>query len=204
MRMISRPRTVAVVLLAAVLGLGYGVARFFGAAPGWGPLTDPGSQASDAGYTGGSSSGPIGEYHSGMLSLVNFSRVSATLDSVSLDHATPGLTLVAAHVVDRDPRCNPVVAPWMEPGPPADSDCIHPLKGFSIPPQSGWHMTPAEFDVDHAAWPILLVLRIEHSGTFSFRGIDVHYHVGPFNYTSTYKLGQTVCTPAGTRCSYSG
>jgi hypothetical protein len=49
-----------------------------------------------------------------------------------------------------------------------------------------------------------MVFRVASPGTYGFRGIDVHYHFGPLHYTSTYKLGLTVCAPERARCSYDG
>jgi hypothetical protein len=63
-------------------------------------------------------------------------------------------------------------------------------------------MHPPHIVVRHLAWPVLLVFRIRQPGVFGFRGIDVHYHWGPLHYTSTYRLGLTVCAPVGTKCSY--
>jgi hypothetical protein len=195
---------VVFLVLAVVLGGGYGVLRAVGPAPGLGPLTDPGSQASDAGFTGGSDSVPVGVFSSGILDLVNFSHVSGVLDSISLDHASPGLELTSAYVIDRGLRCHRVVGWFVRPGVPALGNCAHPLNGFAITPHSGLHMRPPHIEVRHLSWPVLLVFRIRHPGTYSFRGIDVHYHFGPFHYTSTYKLGLTVCAPEAARCSYGG
>ena len=104
--------------LVVIAGAGYGVLRGLGMAPGYGPLTDPGSQASDAGYPGGSGPVHVGVISANLLDIENHSHVSGILDSITLDRLTPGLELVGAYVVNRGLRCHLIFDGFVQDGVP--------------------------------------------------------------------------------------
>ena len=186
--MATRRARVALFLASVAIGAMVVLVGFvtLGMAPWRGPLTDPGSLDPNAGFTGAG-----GWVHSGqpfrysLADVLNASRVNAIVDSVDVASPTPGLQLLATFMVDRRPGCISLLTHIFQPGVPPQSSCLQPASGWTVPAHTG----PSE------AQRMLLVFRIAGPGTYSFRGVNVHYHVGPLHFTSTYMIGMTVCAP---------
>jgi hypothetical protein len=130
-----------------------------------------------------------------VLNILNLSRVGATVDDISLANVTPGLHLVGAWVAHRGSPCfyaNAMDIVGRHASVSDISACAQPIDGFGV---------PAHTDATRSE-RVTLILRVDKPGNYSFRGIVVHYHVGPIPYQSTYQLGMSVCAPRGVACHY--
>ena len=179
-----RGRKAVLILGLAIIVVGTAVwVRSAGLDPRPGPLGDPASLQSDAGYSSAGGPMPVGRpFTYGMIWVRNSSDFSATVDGITPQGGVwpPGMRLVGVYA---DPHsCFPA---GLVRSIPIDTSCLQPLEGFATPPN-----TPKGEGVS-----ILLELQVDRPGRYSVHGFDLHYHVGPFHYSSLYMIGLGVCAP---------
>jgi len=140
--------------------------------------------------------GKTGTY--GAETLANRGREAVVLDRIAFLDRTPGLELVGPLVMHV--RTKPGV-PALATGfirqypPPHEGATLHRVAGFRISPHRSWK--------DDAE--LLIGFRAHRTGALSYRGFELHYHVGNTRYVATYPDPLTVCAPRSfslRRCSF--
>jgi hypothetical protein len=69
--------------------------------------------------------------------------------------------------------------------PPHEGATLHRVAGFRIAPHRSWR--------DDAE--LLIGFRARRAGMLSYRGFEVHYHVGKRRYVATFPDPLIVCVP---------
>ena len=130
--------------------------------------------------------GKTGTY--GAETLANHGHEDVVLDRIVFLDRAAGLEIIgplAMHV-----RTGPGV-PALATGlirqypPPHEGATLHPVAGFRISPHRSWK--------DDAE--LLIGFRAHQTGVLSYRGFELHYHVGDTRYVATYPDPLTVCAP---------
>ena len=147
-----------------------------------GPLRDPGAPATSIGF--GVDPGRAFQY--ALVRLTNHGSGPATLSGIHLVHASPGLGLVGAYVMD-SAASRGVLADSPRFAPAALA--LLPLRGATIAPAHG----PQD------SLLLVLGLRVVAPGDYGFRGIAIDYRVRGSAYRVTYPSWLRVCAPRRVR-----
>jgi hypothetical protein len=163
-----------VATVAVIAGV---VGNFLGMLPWRGPLS-----TGDARFNGVSTSfeveaGSPAAYP--LLFLSNPSRVGVVLDSVQPVDATPGVHVKDAWLFVDTPRCHRLAPAFPNDVP---QECRTPMAGYRLPGHQ----------YNGAGTRVIVVLEPMQPGTYRTSGFDVHYHVGPIHYTTTFADGYVV------------
>jgi hypothetical protein len=118
-----------------------------------------------------------------LLSVSDSSRIGVVLDSVELVDATPGVRVKDAWLFVDTPRCHRL-APNFPAGVP--QECRTPMEGYPLPGHQ----------YGSTGTRVIVVLEAREPGTYRASGFDVHYHVGPIHYTTTFGDGYVIETSA--------
>ena len=130
--------------------------------------------------------GTTGTY--GVETLANHGSEDVVLDRIVFLGRSRGLELVGPLVMHV--RTKPGV-PALATGfirrypPPHEGATLHRVAGFRISPHRSWK--------DDAE--LLIGFRAHRTGALSYRGFELHYHVGNTRYVATYPDPLTVCAP---------
>ncbi|HET7759735.1 MAG TPA: hypothetical protein VFK62_07410 [Gaiellaceae bacterium] len=123
----------------------------------------------------------------GVPVLLNHGSKDARLDAVSFDGLTRGLEILGPLAL----RIGDYVGPGLAAGvirgyPPAHTrGDARPVAGFVVHPYR---------NRDEAV-ELLIGFRPRRTGTFSYRSLLVHYHVGGHGYVARYPISLTICAP---------
>jgi hypothetical protein len=167
--------TLAAALTAAVVaGV---VLNFLGMLPWRGPLSTSGARAAAVSATF--------EVHAGdriaypLLFISNPSRVGVVLDSIEPVDATPGIDVTGAWLFVDSARCRS-----QRPNVPSavPAACRLAFADQAIPGH--------QYGSDGSR--VIVILKPSAPGTYRASGFDVHYHVGPIHYTTTYRDGYVI------------
>jgi hypothetical protein len=114
-----------------------------------------------------------------LLFIANTSRIGVVLDSVVPVDATPGVRVRDAWLLADTTRCQNQ-SPNFPYGVPRD--CRMPIAGYVLPGHQ------------YGSVGSRVIIDLEPTGTGTFRagGFDVHYHVGPIHYTTTFGDGYVI------------
>jgi len=157
------------VLVVAGLTLGW-----FRMLPWRGPLSSSDQHLNGASATFQVHAGDRIPYQ--LLSLANPSRVGVVLDSIDLVDPSPGVHIRDVWLFADTPRCRNQTPRFPYDVPVA---CRIPMTGYAL---------PAHQDASVGS-RVIVVLQPSQPGTYSSAGFDLHYHVGPIHYTTTYGDG---------------
>ena len=130
--------------------------------------------------------GTTGTY--GVETLANHGSEDVVLDRIVFLGRSRGLELVGPLVMHV--RTKPGV-PALATGfirrypPPHEGATLHRVAGFRISPHRSWK--------DDAE--LLIGFRAHRTGALSYRGFELHYHVGNTRYVAMYPDPLTVCAP---------
>jgi len=114
-----------------------------------------------------------------LLFVSNRSRVGVVLDSVVPVDGTPDVRIRGAWLFTDTARCH-TRSPSFPYGVP--DDCRIPLAGAAL----------AGHQYGDVGARVVLVLQPTRPGTYRVDGFDVHYHVGPIDYTTTFGDGYVI------------
>jgi hypothetical protein len=175
-RLLERPRhhgrgwliTLAVVLSAVLLaGL---TLNWFGMLPWRGPMSAPDDQMGGVTET---FDVPARHQVAYTLFIANPSRTSVVLDSVEPAGASPALDVTDAWFFVSTPRCRRISTDFPY---GVSRDCRTPVQGHTLP----------EHETAGNAVRVIVMLRPTAAQIYRSSGFDVHYHVGPIHYTTTF------------------
>jgi len=168
------------IALAVVVGIavfGGLVLDWLGMLPWRGPLSTGAAQLNGVSTTFDVVAGQRIAYP--LLSVSDSSRIGVVLDSVEPVDATPGVYVKDAWLFVDSPRCHRL-APNFPAGVP--QECRRPMAGSSLPGHQ----------YGNTGTRVIVVLEASGPGTYRASGFDVHYHVGPIHYTTTFGDGYMI------------
>ena len=148
-----------------------------------GPLAEPGVRIGESVLM---DPGKTGTY--GAETLANHGGEDVVLDRIAFIGRAPGLEIIGPLVVHV--RTTPGL-PALVTGlirqypPPHEGATLYPVAGFRIAPHRSWR--------DDAE--LLIGFRAHRAGMLSYRGLEVHYHVGKRRYVATFPDPLIVCVP---------
>jgi hypothetical protein len=123
----------------------------------------------------------------GVPILLNRGSEDAILDAVTFDGLTQGLDILGPLAL----RIGDYVGPGQAAGvirgypPPHTRGTARRVSGFAVHPYR---------NRDEAV-ELLIGFRPRHAGSFSYRSLLVHYHVGGHGYVARYPISLTICAP---------
>jgi hypothetical protein len=130
--------------------------------------------------------GKTGTY--GAETLANHGATDAVLDRVEFLERTSGLEIIGPLVMHvRTKPGVPALATGMirQYPPPHEGATLRRISGFRVAPHRSW-----KDDVE-----LLIGFRAHRSGVLSYRGFEVHYHVGKKRYVARFPDPLVVCVP---------
>jgi len=161
---------VALAILLAMLAVAGLVLNWFGMLPWRGPMSTPIDQMGGITETFDVAAGRDVAY---TLYISNPSRVGVVLDSVEPVDASPGVHVEDAWFFVSSPRCRRlnVHFPYG-----VSRGCRAALQGHVL----------AARETDPNQLRVIVMLRPMTANVYRSSGFDVHYHVGPMHYTTTF------------------
>jgi len=163
-----------VLALVVIAGLGLGI---LGMLPWRGPLSTGSAQGNGVSATFEVRAGERVAYP--LLFISNPSRVGVVLDSIEPVDATPGVHLDGAWLFVDTERCRTLTPNFPSGVPDA---CRLAIADQTIPGHQ----------YGSAGSRVIVVIRPSDPGTYRASGFDVHYHVGPIHYTTTFGDGYVI------------
>ena len=148
-----------------------------------GPLADPGASMGEAALM---DVGRAGTY--GAETIENHGTTTAVLDSLVFVGLTPGLRILGPLVarVRTRPGVPALVTGLVRRFPPPHAGtALHSLAGFPVRPWRSWK----------DAVELLIGFRPLREGVLSYRGLELHYHVGNRRYVARYPDPLAICAP---------
>lgn len=182
-RLLERPRhhwrgwLIALAVGPSVILFAGLVLNFFGMLPWRGPLSTGDGHRNAVSTTFEVEAGSKVSYP--FLFLSNGSRIGITLDSVQPVDATPGVHVTDAWLFVDTPRCHRLAPNFPNDVP---QECRTPMAGYALPGHQ----------YGDAGTRVVVVLDSMQPGTYRVGGFDVHYHVGPIRYTTTFADGYVI------------
>jgi len=165
--------TALAILLTVLLLAGLSLS-FVGMLPWRGPLSSSDQQPNGVIATFQVQAGDRIPYQ--LPRLANPSRVGVVLDSIDLVDPTPGVHIHDVWLFADTPRCRNQTPRFPYAVPVA---CRTPIAGFAL----------AGHQDASVGSRVIVVLQPSQPGTYRSSGFDLHYHVGPIHYTTTYGDG---------------
>jgi hypothetical protein len=148
-----------------------------------GPLAEPGVRMGESVLM---DPGKTGTY--GAETLANHGHEDVVLDRIAFLDRAPGLEIIGPLVthVRTAPGVPALVTGLIRQYPPPhEGATLHRVAGFRIAPHRSWR--------DDAE--LLIGFRARRAGMLSYRGFEVHYHVGKRRYVATFPDPLIVCVP---------
>jgi hypothetical protein len=164
------------IVLTVVLAVGV-VLAFLGMLPWRGPLSTGDAPLAGVSATFDVEAGDRIAYP--LLFVANRSRVGVVLDSVVPVDGTPDVRVRDAWLFADTTRCR-TQSPSFPYGVP--DDCRIPLAGTALPGHQ----------YGDVGTRVIVMLQPTRPGTYRVDGFDVHYHVGPIDYTTTFGDGYVI------------
>jgi hypothetical protein len=168
--------TALAIVLVAIVAAGLAL-DVLGMLPWRGPLSTSGAEGNGVSATFDVEAGDRISY--ALLFISNPSRTAVVLDSIEPVDATPGVRVTAAWLFVDSERCR-TLSPNFPDGVPAG--CRLAVAGQTIPGHQ----------YGSAGSRLIVVLEPREAGTYRANGFDVHYHVGPIHYTTTFGDGYLI------------
>jgi len=169
-----RPALFTSIAFLTLIASALGALAFLGMLPGVGPM-DPRQELGGTAIMNAEVGRPIAYT---ALWVYNPSRVDATIDDVVPIGDSP-IEVVSVWLPAPTHDCGNAAVPHPLAAP---EHCRISADGYVLPAGTPTGNGPR----------LVVVLRADHAGVYRSRGFDIHYHVGPISYTTTYNAGMVL------------